>query len=142
MHWLKEYIDYKGYSILYFEKSIGTRSTIDKAIKNSSNLRGNILAKIIETYPDINPKWLITGKGKMLILETEMNSLEFYEKLNIPNLLNYLLDNNSDLIKDQSFRDYIQIKATQLGLEKAMRENDVDLEKLRQEALDKYRKKD
>lgn len=67
MRWLKKYIDYKGISVLSFEKSVGTRSTIDKAIKNDSNLRSDLLAKIIETYPEISPSWLLTGEGRMII---------------------------------------------------------------------------
>jgi hypothetical protein len=66
MTWLQEYIDYKGISVNAFEKSIDTRSTIGKAIANNSNLRSDILAKIIEVYKDINPKWLLSGKGEML----------------------------------------------------------------------------
>lgn len=66
MTWLQEYIDYKGISVNAFEKSIDTRSTIGKAIANNSNLRSDILAKIIEVYNDINPKWLLSGKGEML----------------------------------------------------------------------------
>lgn len=67
MKWIKKFIDYKQMSVLSFEKSLATRSTIDKAIKTNSNLRSDLLAKIIETYPEINPYWLLTGKGEMLI---------------------------------------------------------------------------
>lgn len=66
MKWIKKFIDYKEMSVLSFEKSLDTRSTIDKAIKTNSNLRSDFLAKIIETYPEINPYWLLTGKGEML----------------------------------------------------------------------------
>ncbi len=76
MKWLKEYINYKGMSVLHFEKSIGTRSTIDKAIKANSKLRSDILAKIIEVYTDINPRWLLTGKGDMLLVTEKKNDLE------------------------------------------------------------------
>jgi len=140
MNWLKEYIDYKGLSVLGFEKSIDTRSTIDKAIKSNSNLRGNILAKIIETYPDLNPKWLVTGKGEMLIKYKQNNV--FSDELDVLNILRYLLHNDSELIKNKSFREYIRIKAKFLGIENAIKENDIDLEKLKQEARDKYRNKD
>jgi len=77
MNWLKNYIEYKAISILAFEKSLETRSTIDKAIKNSSNLRSDLIAKIIETYPDINPTWLITGKGKMLLTDVNEEGVSY-----------------------------------------------------------------
>ncbi len=66
MRWIKKFIDFKEMSVLSFEKSLATRSTIDKAIKTNSNLRSDLLAKIIETYPEINPYWLLTSKGEML----------------------------------------------------------------------------
>lgn len=74
MIWLKEYIDYKGISIFQFEKKIGVRSTIDKAVKTSSNLRGDILAKILMEFPDVNPDWLLTGKGGMLKSDASTDS--------------------------------------------------------------------
>lgn len=66
MKHLLQYIDFKGISVFKFEQSIGVRSTIDKAIKSNSNLRSDILSKIIEVYTDLNPDWLLTGKGEML----------------------------------------------------------------------------
>ena len=66
MKWIKQYIDYKGITVYSFEKKIGTRSTIDKAIKTNSKLRSDILAKIIEKFDDIRAEWLLTGEGEML----------------------------------------------------------------------------
>lgn len=66
MKHLLQYIDFKKISVFKFEQSIGVRSTIDKAIKSNSNLRSDILSKIIEVYTDLNPDWLLTGKGEML----------------------------------------------------------------------------
>ena len=100
MNWLKEYIDYKGISVLSFEKSIGTRSTIDKAIKNNSNLRSDILAKIIETYTDINPEWLLTGKGKMLSSDSR-SSLNDFE---IEEIVTYLFNNKSKFRKSTVYQ--------------------------------------
>lgn len=66
MNWLIQFIDYKRISVLSFEKKIGVRSTIQKAISGNSNLGSNLLAKIVVEFPEINPEWLITGKGEML----------------------------------------------------------------------------
>ena len=71
MNHLKKYIDYKGISVLAFEKSIGTRSTIDKAIKANTNLRSDIITRIIEKYTDINVNWILTGEGEMIVDPTE-----------------------------------------------------------------------
>ena len=66
MIWLKQFIEYQGISTFAFEKKIGVKSTIEKAIRANTNLRSDILAKIIEVFPEINPKWLLTGTGEML----------------------------------------------------------------------------
>ena len=66
INWIKQLIDYKDISILSFDKSIGTKSTIEKVIKNNSNIRSDHLTKIIETYPEINTLWPLTGNGEML----------------------------------------------------------------------------
>jgi hypothetical protein len=66
MKHLLQFIEFQRISIFNFEKKIGVRSTIDKAIKSNSNLRSDILSKIIEQFPEINPAWLVTGKGEML----------------------------------------------------------------------------
>lgn len=66
MKWIQQYIDYKGITVYNFEKKLGTRSTIHKAIKSNSKLRSDILSKIIETFSDIKAEWLLTGEGEML----------------------------------------------------------------------------
>jgi len=66
MKWIQQYIDYKGITVYNFEKKLGTRSTIHKAIKSNSKLRSDILSKIIETFSDIRAEWLLTGEGEML----------------------------------------------------------------------------
>jgi chromosome segregation ATPase len=66
MKHLLQYIDFKGLTIHNFEKKIGIRGSLDKAIKQNTNVRGDIFTKIIEEFEDINPEWLITGKGEML----------------------------------------------------------------------------
>lgn len=64
---LKEYIDYKQISVSAFEKSIGmSNATLRNALVNKGTIGANKLEKIIETYSDLNPAWLITGEGEML----------------------------------------------------------------------------
>lgn len=66
MKHLLQYIDYKGFTIHSFEKELGIRGSLDKAIKQNTNIRSDVFSKIIEIFTDINPDWLITGKGEML----------------------------------------------------------------------------
>jgi len=101
------FIKHLGTSVNAFEKSIGTRSTIANAIKNKTDIGVSWISKIFEVYPEINPTWLLTGKGGMLLAyeqinllkEPELNygkemTLESINKLTI-----YLKENNKALKK-------------------------------------------
>jgi len=68
---IKQFINYKGFSILSFEKQIGAgNNSIGTSIKRNSNLTGDLLSKILKTFPEMNAEWLLVGKGTML-KETE-----------------------------------------------------------------------
>lgn len=62
-----KYITEKGISVYAFENAINvSRGTISKAIKAKNSIGSAILENILTTYTDLNPEWLLTGKGKML----------------------------------------------------------------------------
>jgi len=63
---ISKIIEEEGLSVLAFERSLGTRSTIDKAIKNNTDLSISWITKIIEKYPKYSIEWLLKGKGQML----------------------------------------------------------------------------
>ena len=68
---LKEYIDIKGLSIAAFERSIGmSNASFGKSLKNNGAIGSDKLENILSVYPDINPDWLLTGRGSMLREET------------------------------------------------------------------------
>lgn len=72
---LAQYIDYKGISLYAFENTIGSsRGAISKAIKERKNLGSQVLENILITYTDLNPSWLITGKGDMIIDDSSVIS--------------------------------------------------------------------
>lgn len=57
----------KGISVRSFEKSIGTSNgAIANAIKKGTDIGSSSLSKIIETYPDVNASWLLTGSEGMI----------------------------------------------------------------------------
>jgi len=63
---VKEIIRYYNLSISGFEKKIQmSNNSIQTAIKRVAHLKDNTLNKIINTFPDISPEWLLTGNGKM-----------------------------------------------------------------------------
>lgn len=65
---LKKFIDYKGISIAAFEKSIGmSNNSFRKSLNTGGNLGSDKLENILRVYPELNPGWILTGSGKMLI---------------------------------------------------------------------------
>lgn len=65
---IKQYADYHNISIRSIEASIwASNGVISNAIKKNSDIQSKWVSIIIEFYKDINPTWLLTGKGEMLI---------------------------------------------------------------------------
>ena len=64
---LKYFIEYLGISTRNFEQKISvSNGLIARFLAKNTTIQSNILSKICDTYPDLNPDWLITGKGDML----------------------------------------------------------------------------
>lgn len=63
---LKYYIDYKGETINSFTYKCGFSSgLIAKLIANKTSIGSDKLMKIFQTFPDLNPTWLLIGTGDM-----------------------------------------------------------------------------
>jgi len=57
-----------GLTVNSFEKAIGvTQSRISKIIKRKSGVSHDILNKILSTFPEVNPDWLLRGEGEMFL---------------------------------------------------------------------------
>lgn len=68
---IKLFIEYKNTSLRRFDESIGmSKGYMSRQIKSNASVGGDVLEKIIDTYPELNPIWLLQGKGSM-ILSTE-----------------------------------------------------------------------
>ncbi len=64
---IKQIIDYKSLSVRAFERLIGaSNNSIQAAIKRNGSVKDDTLNKILHIVPEINPVWLLTGKGSML----------------------------------------------------------------------------
>lgn len=71
-----EFIEATGISYYAFENSIGaSRGAISKAVKDEKSIGSNVIEKIMAQYPQINPTWLVTGNGEMLLPESEIPSV-------------------------------------------------------------------
>lgn len=68
---LGKYIEYKGISFYAFENSLNvSRGSISKAVKDGKSIGSNVIENIMSVYTDINPVWLVMGKGEMLLENT------------------------------------------------------------------------
>jgi hypothetical protein len=62
------FIRYKNLSMRAFDMSIGVgNGYTSKQSKSGASVGSDVLERIIDTYPDLNPLWLITGKGNMIL---------------------------------------------------------------------------
>jgi len=72
---ISEYITQRKFSITQFEKSISvSNGLIAKAIRGEKSIGSDKLEKIFFVYTDLNPVWVLTGKGEML-LEQESSKI-------------------------------------------------------------------
>lgn len=65
---LKQFIDFKGFSIRGFEQQIkASNGSLSSQIKENKSIGSERLENILNEFPDLNPNWLLTGKGEMLL---------------------------------------------------------------------------
>ena len=65
---VEEIINYKRLNIRSFEEIIDvSNNSIGTAIRRKSSFKSNVLNKILHSFPEINPTWLLTGKGEMFL---------------------------------------------------------------------------
>lgn len=67
-----KYIDFKGLTTSKFAEKAGVSNgyfTKQKVVNGS--IGSKIIEKIVVAFPDLNPEWLLFGKGEMLTKEGE-----------------------------------------------------------------------
>lgn len=70
---LVEFMDYKGLNDNKITSIAGLSvGLIGRAKKNKSGLHSDTIEKILFSFPELNPTWLLTGKGNMLNNKDEM----------------------------------------------------------------------
>jgi hypothetical protein len=68
-HHIQKLLDSLSLSVSGFEQEVGLgASTINKAMGNPDKVFSpGTIKKIIQKYPNVNPDWLRTGEGQMLL---------------------------------------------------------------------------
>ncbi len=65
---LKEYLDFKGISIMKAEQKISaSNGSLGSQIRNNKTIGNDKIENILSVFDDLNPTWLLTGKGDMLL---------------------------------------------------------------------------
>lgn len=90
---IRQIIEYYNISIRQFEQKISVSDgLIHKALARKSGLKSDTLAKILDIFPQINPDWLLLGKGEMLRVSSPETPSD--------TTLSALLDRISDLAQE------------------------------------------
>lgn len=72
---IKEYLDFKGITNQKFEIEVGySNGAFGTQLKNNKTIGSDKLEKILTVYNDLNPEWLITGKGEKIRSYRQLNS--------------------------------------------------------------------
>jgi|GEM_PF-1202327 len=129
-----KYIDYKGISKYEFYKKTGISNGV---LSQKTGMSEENTLKLLNYYPEINPIWLLTGKGSML-LDSNVSISEpaaVYKKAPVQEkenphvvvlkekiaLLEKVIKNNEDIIKlqkDRIEKDCIQIEKLKQKVER------------------------
>ncbi|GFD94812.1 MULTISPECIES: hypothetical protein [Tenacibaculum] len=98
---VEEVINYKRLNIRSFEEIIDvSNNSIGTAIRRKSSFKSNVLNKILHSFPEINPTWLLTGKEEMLLSVTnEPSSIYKIKDINsrLKDSLLYLLQEDKEV---------------------------------------------
>lgn len=71
---IKCFIDYKGISVRKFEETVGfSNGSFASQYKKNKTIGVDKVENILHLFPEINPEWLLTGKGEMLKTDNENN---------------------------------------------------------------------
>lgn len=105
---IRQLIDYLGISTRQFEQKISvSEGLIHKAIARKSGLKSDTLAKIMDIFPQINPDWLLLGKGEMLRTSEASSAAPETANSNVTTLINIL--NNTLAEKDKQIDRLLSI---------------------------------
>ena len=123
-----------------FFKKTGISSSNFKGLGAKSELGGDKIVKIVTIFENINPEWLLTGKGNMLKEDdAHQNAKEVLHKNDINYTIRYLIDHNLELMKEESFKKYITGTIKFLDSENEKQKYFNEMDKLKEVILKKLK---
>ncbi|MDO6676242.1 hypothetical protein Q4517_11870 [Tenacibaculum sp. 1_MG-2023] len=114
---VEEVINYKRLNIRSFEEIIDvSNNSVGTAIRRKSSFKSNVLNKILHSFPEINPTWLLTGKGKMLLTNNSVtNANEPASKYNLLDIKGKVKDNLIHLLlEDEEVKEAIATQVSEV----------------------------
>lgn len=105
-----QFIDFKGISKREFAASVGVSHSL---IGKSSSIGSDKLEKILSVYPELDPVWLLSGKGSMIVndatKQTQGNFADETQKDH--SILDNIVSKSEDLVKKQNISEDALAKA-------------------------------
>jgi hypothetical protein len=90
-----------------FDKSIGVgNGYTSKQYKSKASVGSDVLERIFDTYPELNPLWLLRDDGNMIIEVAQESELKEEGK----GEENHVLEPSSNYIKEASFDKLLESK--------------------------------
>ena len=115
---IKQFMDYRGLTSSELADTIGVqRSNVTHVLHGRNKPSFPFISKLLETYPEIDAKWLIMGEGEMLEAGTSPAATLFQEE----QLATYSVP--TEKIKNTAFE---KIKSHDVIQEKTVPESLVD----------------
>lgn len=117
---VEEIINYNRLNIRSFEEMINvSNNSIGTAIRRKSSFKSNVLNKILHTFPEIDPTWLLTGRGTMFLNTKEEDVINdtplMYNKLDLKErvkevLLDFLEEDILKEVVKKEIKNYLDHK--------------------------------
>lgn len=137
---IKEYIDYKGFTISSVEASIGaSNGMLRKAFSKNTDIKSQWLENLLENFHEINSYWLITGKGEMIKPKEHqnVNVLNVDENVdeNVKNQNNYKTSTNKNQVKGNKLNviENVTLNSTKPKEQSIVVESDISKPKKQEE---------
>ena len=96
------FIKHKNLSMREFDTSINVgNGYISKQSKSSASVGSDVLERIIDTYPDLSPLWLLTGKGTIIIEVVDKKNTDDTKNTNKANETPFIYNTFDEIIESK-----------------------------------------